>query len=124
MGGAVGPGNISANAEFNVWKDPEAARIVLNAGIKKLTMVPLDATHAAHIIAVELSQLLAFIGDGASSWAQQLQQSPTCRRLSATTFTNQTQRFSLIYTEGDTINRLYGANLAAQNAATNGKMLF
>jgi inosine-uridine nucleoside N-ribohydrolase len=58
MGGAVGPGNISPCAEFNVWKDPEAARIVLNAGIKKVTMVPLDATHSAHITRDECQALI------------------------------------------------------------------
>jgi inosine-uridine nucleoside N-ribohydrolase len=58
MGGAVGPGNITSTAEFNVWKDPEAARIVLNAGIKKVTMVPLDATHAAHITRDECQALI------------------------------------------------------------------
>ena len=58
MGGAIGPGNISPCAEFNVWKDPEAARIVLNSGIKKVTMVPLDATHLAHITRDECQQLI------------------------------------------------------------------
>lgn len=58
MGGAIGPGNIAPCAEFNVWKDPEAARIVLNAGIKKVTMVPLDATHAANITRDECQTLI------------------------------------------------------------------
>lgn len=58
MGGAVGPGNISASAEFNVWKDPEAARIVLNAGVEKVTMVPLDATHKAYITRDECQALI------------------------------------------------------------------
>jgi len=58
MGGAIGPGNVAPCAEFNVWKDPEAARIVLNAGIKKVTMVPLDATHTAYITRDECQTLI------------------------------------------------------------------
>jgi purine nucleosidase len=45
MGGACFEGgNITPSAEFNVYVDPEAADIVLRAGIP-LTMVPLDVTH-------------------------------------------------------------------------------
>ena len=58
MGGAIGPGNVAPSGEFNVWKDPEAARIVLNAGIKKVTMVPLDATHAAYVTREDCQALI------------------------------------------------------------------
>jgi purine nucleosidase len=37
-------GNITPTAEFNVYVDPEAARIVLDAGIPT-TLLPLDVTH-------------------------------------------------------------------------------
>lgn len=47
MGGARGWGNVTAAAEFNIWVDPEAAEAVLSAGIRDVTMVPLDATHSA-----------------------------------------------------------------------------
>lgn len=47
MGGAVNKSNITESAEFNIWADPEAAAIVLDAGFKKLVLVPLDATHQA-----------------------------------------------------------------------------
>jgi purine nucleosidase len=44
MGGAFAhPGNTSAVAEFNIAVDPEAARMVFEAGFP-LTVVPLDAT--------------------------------------------------------------------------------
>ena len=43
MGGAVYGGNVSTNAEFNIWADPEAAHVVMESGIP-LTMVGLDVT--------------------------------------------------------------------------------
>ena len=46
MGGAHDHGNATASAEFNIWLDPEAARIVVNCG-RPIRMVPLDATHRA-----------------------------------------------------------------------------
>ena len=47
MGGANRYGNVTPRAEFNVWADPEAARVVVNSGVRQITMVPLDATHQA-----------------------------------------------------------------------------
>ncbi len=46
MGGSTGFGNVTPNAEFNVWADPDAARRVFTSGLD-VTMVGLDATHAA-----------------------------------------------------------------------------
>ncbi len=43
MGGSVWGGNVTTTAEFNIWADPEAARVVFNSGIP-LTMVGLDVT--------------------------------------------------------------------------------
>jgi inosine-uridine nucleoside N-ribohydrolase len=46
MGGAIGEGNRTPAAEFNIWCDPEAARRVFESGIA-VTMVGLDVTHQA-----------------------------------------------------------------------------
>ena len=46
MGGAHDHGNSTASAEFNIWLDPEAARIVVNCG-RPIRLVTLDATHRA-----------------------------------------------------------------------------
>ena len=47
MGGGHAVGNVTPSAEFNIWADPEAAAVVFSAGFRKLTLVPLDATHRA-----------------------------------------------------------------------------
>ncbi len=47
MGGGHEIGNVTPSAEFNIWGDPEAAAIVFAAGFRKMTLVPLDATHRA-----------------------------------------------------------------------------
>lgn len=46
MGGAIGLGNVTPAAEFNIWVDPEAASIVFQCG-RPVTMVPLEVTHRA-----------------------------------------------------------------------------
>jgi inosine-uridine nucleoside N-ribohydrolase len=47
MGGGHEVSNVTPSAEFNIWADPEAAAIVLAAPFRKITLVPLDATHRA-----------------------------------------------------------------------------
>jgi inosine-uridine nucleoside N-ribohydrolase len=46
MGGAIGLGNWTPAAEFNIFVDPEAASIVFSCG-RPITMVGLEVTHQA-----------------------------------------------------------------------------
>ena len=46
MGGAIGEGNMTPAAEFNIWADPEAAARVFASGLD-VTMIGLDVTHSA-----------------------------------------------------------------------------
>ena len=48
MGGASLQGNVTAAAEFNIWADPEAAKIVFGADWP-ITFMPLDLTHQAFL---------------------------------------------------------------------------
>jgi inosine-uridine nucleoside N-ribohydrolase len=59
MGGGFKVFNSTSCSEFNIWADPEAAQIVLSSGIKKITMVPLDATHRANFSRSDADELRA-----------------------------------------------------------------
>jgi inosine-uridine nucleoside N-ribohydrolase len=59
MGGGHERGNVTPSAEFNVWADVEAARVVYNAGLKQFILVPLDATHAALVTLEDCRRLRA-----------------------------------------------------------------
>ncbi|MEX1169085.1 MAG: nucleoside hydrolase [Chloroflexota bacterium] len=56
MGGAITEGNTTASAEFNIWQDPEAARIVLDSG-RPITLMTLDVTHQALFGAADVARL-------------------------------------------------------------------
>ena len=58
MGGAIGEGNTTASAEFNIWQDPEAARVVFECG-RPITLMPLDVTHQALFRAADVERLEA-----------------------------------------------------------------
>lgn len=60
MGGAIGEGNTTPAAEFNVWADPEAAARVFRSGWD-VTMVGLDVTHRA-LVAPEHRERLRAAG--------------------------------------------------------------
>lgn len=59
MGGAVGGGNVTAAAEFNIWSDPEAARRVLVEESVPVTLVPMDLTTRCAVDAPWLDSLAA-----------------------------------------------------------------
>ena len=48
MGGASFEGNVTPAAEFNIWADPESARVVFAADWR-ITLMPLDLTHQAYL---------------------------------------------------------------------------
>lgn len=56
MGGAVELGNVTPNAEFNIYVDPEAAEIVLASDVA-ITMIGLEVTHQALFGANEAEML-------------------------------------------------------------------
>ncbi|KAF8633273.1 hypothetical protein AX17_004448 [Amanita inopinata Kibby_2008] len=71
MGGAVGTGNRSSVAEYNILTDPHAAHIAFNAPIKKI-MIPLNVTHTAIATKTFQSQLLSGIGSAPQATVSQL----------------------------------------------------
>jgi inosine-uridine nucleoside N-ribohydrolase len=58
MGGAIGLGNVTPAAEFNIWADPEAAARVFASGIE-VTMIGLDVTHEALLMDEDAERLRA-----------------------------------------------------------------
>jgi purine nucleosidase len=58
MGGAIGEGNITPAAEFNIYVDPHAAEIVFQSGVP-LVMLGLDVTHQALVTPARLDAIRA-----------------------------------------------------------------
>jgi pyrimidine-specific ribonucleoside hydrolase len=56
MGGAVATGNATPVAEFNVWHDPEAAAVLLTAGVP-ITMYGLDVFERVIVPAADVQRL-------------------------------------------------------------------
>jgi inosine-uridine nucleoside N-ribohydrolase len=71
MGGGNAKGNSTPSAEFNIWADPEAAAAVFAAGFRRITLVPLDATHQA-LVSREQCKALAALGTPAGEAAAAL----------------------------------------------------
>lgn len=64
MGGAVallpeGAGNLTPNAEFNFWVDPEAARAVLRSGIP-IQLSPLNVSRKTELTKRRYEEMVAF----------------------------------------------------------------
>jgi inosine-uridine nucleoside N-ribohydrolase len=60
MGGGLSGGNVTAQAEFNFWADPEAAAIVLQSGVKTV-MFGLDVTNHARLSPQSLAEIRASV---------------------------------------------------------------
>jgi inosine-uridine nucleoside N-ribohydrolase len=58
MGGAIGEGNVTPAAEFNVFADPHAAAIVFDAGAR-ITMIGLDVTNHVLVTPERLEAIAA-----------------------------------------------------------------
>jgi len=71
MGGAYFEvGNITPAAEFNIYVDPEAAKIVFDAGVP-LVVMPLDVTHKALTTKSRIDAFRAMgtkVGDMVAAW--------------------------------------------------------
>jgi len=71
-GGFFAGGNITPAAEFNIFVDPDAAKIVFESGIP-ITMFPLDCTHQALTSAARIAAFRALnsrVGDACAGWLE------------------------------------------------------
>lgn len=71
MGGAYFEvGNITPAAEFNIYVDPEAAKLVFDSGVK-ITVMPLDVTHKALTTRARVDAFRALnskVGEMVAAW--------------------------------------------------------
>ncbi|MFB0842996.1 nucleoside hydrolase [Paenibacillus oleatilyticus] len=76
MGGVVaGYGNVTPTAEYNMYVDPEAAKLVLRAGFPSLTLVGLDVTRRAllkdeHIAALGDTPIGRYVKESTADYMQ------------------------------------------------------
>ena len=70
MGGGAYMGNWTPAAEYNIWADPEAAKVVFNSGLP-IIMAGLDVTHKAYVTKQE-NELLREQGNEISVFAAEL----------------------------------------------------
>ncbi|KAH3763043.1 N-D-ribosylpurine ribohydrolase [Pelomyxa schiedti] len=70
LGGAIGCGNITPSAEFNILVDPEAARMVFESGVD-IVMVPIDVSHTV-LVTPEVKQRIVQLGTTYSAFLGEL----------------------------------------------------
>lgn len=61
MGGSTGIGNTTPTAEFNIWADPEAARIVFDSKLP-IVMSGLNVTHSTGLHRKDVDELMKSTG--------------------------------------------------------------
>ena len=70
-GGHFEGGNTTPSAEFNIYVDPQAARLVFQSGIP-ITLVPLDCTHQALTTRARIEKFRALPNRSGSATAEML----------------------------------------------------
>jgi purine nucleosidase len=71
-GGFFEGGNVTPAAEFNIYVDPHAARLVLESGVS-ITLIPLDCTHQALTSATRIERFRTMKNKSGPACAQLLE---------------------------------------------------
>lgn len=69
MGGATIGGNVTPTAEFNIWADPEAARIVFDSKLP-IVMSGLNVTHSTGLYREDVARMLKSTGRATSMFGE------------------------------------------------------
>ena len=71
MGGSTGQGNVTAAAEFNIWADPHAARIVMASGVPTIIMAGLNLTKQ-YTFGADLAERMIALGTATGVFSGQV----------------------------------------------------
>jgi inosine-uridine nucleoside N-ribohydrolase len=71
MGGAIADGNVTPAAEFNIFADPEAAKVVFESDVA-VTMVGLNVTRSVRLTRDQIAEIRAMDTDVATTVADLL----------------------------------------------------